>query len=132
MSDSSRQSEHPFHTITNRDTHDQLVAKCTKHNVATILHVYNSAIPRCQSFLTKFESWAKNDSSYSGEQIQYAKMDYTSETSFMFKFAPNQLPITVLMVGQGWARTVTGTDLEGIESSTEEMMGEHRRLTGGR
>jgi len=76
----------------------------------------------------KFESWASDSFSHSGERIQYAKMDYTSETSYMFKFAPNQLPVTVLMVGSGWARTVTGTDIEGIESLAGEMMEEYRKL----
>lgn len=128
MFKSSSQHNHPFQEITNRATHDQLVAQCTKHNKPTILHVYNSCIPRCEAFLVEVESWASNSALPSGERIQYAKMDYTSETSYMFKFAPNQLPITVLMVGSGWARTVTGTDIEGIESLAGEMMEEYRRL----
>lgn len=129
MSSSPAHHEQIFRSIINKDTHDQLVKRCTNNNIPTILHVYNSAVPRCQAFLTKLESWATS-SSYPDQKIQYAKMDYTSKTSFMFKFAPNQLPITVLMVGPGWARTVTGAELEQIEGLVGDMMIEHDKLTG--
>ncbi|KAJ4989081.1 hypothetical protein SVAN01_05343 [Stagonosporopsis vannaccii] len=131
MPGSSREPEDRFRTITTKAAHDHLVAQCTKSNSPTILHVYNSSVPRCQSFITKFEIWARDRSFCSGERIQYARMDYTSETSCLFKFAPNQLPITVMMVGPGWARTVTGTDMERVESLAEEMMQEYRKLTAG-
>lgn len=128
MTDPSGKQDPRFGAITNRKAHDQLVAQCTKGNIPTILHVYNSAVPRCQTFLVNLEMWAKNRRNE--DSIQYAKMDYTTETSFMFKFASNQLPITVLMVGERWARTVTGAELGEIERMVEEMVDQHRMLTG--
>lgn len=127
----SQSHRHFIRIVSNKDSHDQLVKECTSRNIPTILHVYNSSIPSCQAFLLTFESWVKTSSSHNDYKIQVGKMDYTSETSFMFKFAPNQLPITVFMVGQGWARTVTGTDIRDVEKVTEGMMGEYRRLTAG-
>lgn len=131
MSDSHQPNALSVRAITNKDSHDQLVKECTSHNKPTVLHVFNSSIPRCQTSLSTFESWAATSSPEHDDKIQFAKMNYTSETSFMFKFAPNQLPITVLMVGQGWARTVTGTDIREVARVAGEMMDEHGRLMSG-
>lgn len=130
MSTHSSNDVPPLHTLTDKDSHDRLVKECTAHDIPTIIHVYNSSIPRCQSFLSTLESWATTYSSHQSDKMQFAKMDYTSETSFMFKFAPNQLPITVLMVGQGWARTATGTDIREVEKLAGEMLEEYRKLSG--
>lgn len=126
-----RNHDWSMRTITNKDTHDILVNQCTRYNIPTVLHVYNSSVPRCQSFLSTWEFWAQKHPSFGSDRVQYAKMDYTPETSNMFKFAPNQLPITVLMVGQGWARTVAGTAMGEIEKVAGEMMEEYHRLTDG-
>lgn len=48
----------------------------------------------------------------------------------MFKFAPNQLPVTVLMVGERWARTVVGTEMGDVEKLVGEMLQEYEKLVG--
>jgi hypothetical protein len=126
-------SNHDWSTVTTTEkpSHDSLVLQSTTKNISTVIHVYNSSVPRCQSFLSKFETWAKEHASLGDNTVQYVKMDYTSEISLMFKFAPNQLPITVLKVGERWARTVVGTELEETEELIGEMVGECRRLPDG-
>lgn len=121
----------PLRTITDKRSLDLLVAQCNTDNIPTVLHVHNSAVPRCQSFLAVYERFATANASKDGIAIQYAKMDYTSETSAMFKFAPNQLPVTVVMVGRGWARTVTGADIGGIGARVAEVVRVRRDGAGG-
>ncbi|KAF3039486.1 hypothetical protein E8E12_001795 [Didymella heteroderae] len=128
--DGYRNHDWSFRTITNRNSHDILVGQCNRYNIPTVLHVYNSSVPRCQSFLTVFEEFAKRHDPVDETSIQYAKMDYTPETSFMFKFAPNQLPITVAMFGGKWARTVTGPEIGEIESMVTEMVKEYQAAGG--
>lgn len=118
-------------TMTDKSSHDLLINQRTECDISTILHVYKSSVPRCRSFLSKLELWAKSNSSYNGDQAQHAKMDYTPGRSFVFLFAPNQLPITVLMVGQRWARTVAGTEVGEIERLVRKMMEEYHRLADG-
>jgi hypothetical protein len=128
--DGYRNHDWSFRTITNKDSHDILIGQCNRYNIPTVLHVYNSSIPQCQSFLAVFESYASKHSAKEGVPIQYAKMDYTPETSFMFKFAPNQLPITVIMYGWKWARTVTGPEIGEIDKVVGEMVREYQAAGG--
>lgn len=37
--------------------------------------------------------------------------------SMMFKFSPNQLPVTVFMVRDAWAKTLMEPDLIGVEAA---------------
>lgn len=57
-------------------------------------------------------------------------MDYTSETSFMFKFSPHQLLITVVMFGQRCTRTVMGPQIADINRMVVDMMREYRAADG--
>ncbi|KUJ12818.1 uncharacterized protein LY89DRAFT_737726 [Mollisia scopiformis] len=58
--------------------------------------------------------------------IAFAQMDYGPETSMLFKFAPNQLPMLKLMYrdknGGMWARTVMGADLRELKAGIDEML----------
>jgi hypothetical protein len=128
--DGHKNHDWSFSTITNKDSYDLLVNQCNRYNIPTALHVYNSSVPSCQSFLSEFESFAKHHDLVKEVRIQYAKMDYTPETSFMFKFAPNQLPITVVMFGQRWARTVTGPRIGEIERLVMEVVREYQTIGG--
>lgn len=128
--DGYRNHDWSFRTITNKDSHDILIGQCNRYNIPTVLHVYNSSVPRCQTFLAVFEAFANKNLDKDGVRIQYAKMDYTPETSFMFKFAPNQLPITVVMFGLKWARTVMGPEMGEIERTVEEMVKDYQAAGG--
>ncbi|KJX97394.1 hypothetical protein TI39_contig498g00009 [Zymoseptoria brevis] len=43
------------------------------------------------------------------------------------KFAPNQLPVTVLMVRDAWCKTVMGPDMRGLEEALEMLVQEAKK-----
>lgn len=60
--------------------------------------------------------------------VEFAQMEISSETSSLFKFSPNQLPVLVFMcrehggTGDMWCKTVMGADLEGLRGGVSEMV----------
>lgn len=104
----------PLHQITNKKEHDDAVSQSL--HTPTVIYVSNSNVPVCKSFTPRIEDMAERYSS-----IRFYQMELQSETSMLFKFSPNQLPVTVLMVGDRWCRTVMGDDLRELEGALGEL-----------
>lgn len=106
--------------IHNRAEHDSIVS--SSRTTPTVIHVSNSALPICKAFSPRFAQLAEK---YEQDGLTFAEMDFTSETSYMFKFSPNQLPVTVLIVREGlntaWAKTVMGPELKELEAAIEML-----------
>ncbi|KXT09197.1 hypothetical protein AC579_424 [Pseudocercospora musae] len=104
--------------IRNRAEHDHIVA--ASKTTPTVIHVSNSALPVCKAFSPKYAQLAQK---YEQDGIKFAEMDFTSETSYMFKFSPNQLPVTVCVVREGmntsWAKTVMGANVNELEMAID-------------
>ncbi|KAI5369785.1 Putative Thioredoxin domain-containing protein [Septoria linicola] len=105
--------------ILDRAKHDEIVAN--SKNIPTVLHVSNSSLPACRAFSPKYEELAK---AHASDNIAFAEMDFNAETSYLFKFSPNQIPVTVAMFGDRWAQTVMGADMSGIEKMIGIMLSE--------
>jgi len=93
----------------------------------TVTYVFNSVLPACKVFTPKYENLASHCSSK--YDIIFGQIDYTSDTSMLFKFSPNQLPVLTLVCresergsGNMWAKTVMGADLKALESGIEELL----------
>ncbi|KAM3415212.1 hypothetical protein BST61_g8743 [Cercospora zeina] len=108
--------------IADRAKHDEIVEK--SHRTPTVLHVSNSSLPACREFSPRYEQLAQR---HAGSGIAFAEMDFNAATSYLFKFSPNQLPVTVAMFGDRWATTVMGTDMGRIEESIKLLLGEAKR-----
>jgi thioredoxin-like negative regulator of GroEL len=108
--------------ILNPTEHDQAVAQADA-GTPTIIYVCNSVTPACKAFTPKFHHLA---SIHNAQGVEFCQMDYNHETSMLFKFAPNQLPVITLMVNGNWCRTVTGLSAaakyEGLRSGIEELL----------
>ncbi|EME48639.1 hypothetical protein DOTSEDRAFT_49073 [Dothistroma septosporum NZE10] len=102
--------------IHNKQEHDEVVAH--SKDIPTVIYVSNSSLPACKTFSPKYEDLAQR---WSHSGIQFCQLEFTSETSMMFKFSPNQLPVTVFMVRDSWAKTVMGPDLREVEAALEEL-----------
>lgn len=76
--------------ILDKPGHDQVVAQ--SKGIPTVIYVSNSVLPACKAFQPKYEELARK---WSSKGIKFAQLEFTSATSMMFKFAPNQLPISV-------------------------------------
>jgi thiol-disulfide isomerase/thioredoxin len=93
----------------------------------TVTYVSNSVLPACKTFTPKYENLVSHyGSKY---DITFGQIDYTSDTSMLFKFSPNQLPVLALMCresekgsGNMWAKTIMGADLKALESGIAEML----------
>lgn len=117
----------PIIQITNAASHSSFNEKAQSQGKPSIIYVSNSVLPACKTFTPKYESLA---SRYSAEyDITFAQIEYAPDTSMLFKFAPNQLPVLTLMCresekgsGNMWAKTVMGADLKALESGIEEML----------
>lgn len=110
--------------INDKATHDEIVS--LSKDRPTVIHVSNSSLPLCQKFTPEYSSLADR---WQHEGINFAVLEFNNQTSMLFKFSPNQLPVTVLMVGDRWCKTVMGANLKGLESAVEELMEEAKKST---
>ncbi|PVH83138.1 hypothetical protein DL98DRAFT_121193 [Cadophora sp. DSE1049] len=132
----------PIIHLTNPTSHAQFTRSHEASGAPYVLYVFNFSLPACKAFTPQYEELAAryssnsnpNTSSEEGKENQttFAQMDFSSETSMLFKFAENQLPVLTLMcresgenwrTGMLWAKMVTGADLRGLEEAIGEMMG---------
>ncbi|KAL2062970.1 hypothetical protein VTL71DRAFT_6042 [Oculimacula yallundae] len=116
----------PIHQLTNQKTHSEFSSTAESTGNPTVLYVSNCHLPACKTFTPKYTQLADRYV----EQITFAQMELTAETSMLFKFAPNQLPVLTLMCRQSerkggmmWAKTVMGADMAELERGIEEMLG---------
>ena len=107
--------------IPNRAVHDAIVAE--SEQTPTVIYVSNSALPVCKTFTPKYETLANNCSrgNETTRSIRFCQLNFTSETSMMFKFSPNQLPVVVLMCNGTWCKTLMSPSLKELESGIEEL-----------
>lgn len=113
--------------LTTKAEHDAAVSAAIK--TPTVIYLCNSPLPVCKAFTPKYEDLAAKHATAAETEssINFCVMELSSETSPMFKFAPNQLPVLVLMVKETWARTIMGANSTELEMGIEEMMKEARR-----
>ncbi|KAG4434918.1 hypothetical protein IFR05_009587, partial [Cadophora sp. M221] len=104
--------------LTTPTSHSHFTKTAESTGIPSVLYVSNSSLPACKIFTPEYEKLAVRFTSKYGDKITFTQMDFTSETSMLFKFAPNQLPVLTLMCRQCeseggglWAKTVMGADL---------------------
>lgn len=100
--------------ITDKQEHDEAVEQSKKN--PTVIYVSNSNLPTCKAFTPIYEGLAHQYS-----DIRFCQMELQTKTSMLFKFSPNQLPVTVLMVRDAWCKTVMGDDIRGLKAALEEL-----------
>lgn len=123
----------PIQHLTTANSHLTFAKDHESTGKPSVLYVSNSSLPACKTFNPQYEALATRYSSEYGNLITFAQMEFSAETSMLFKFAPNQLPILTLMCreregsdGEGevmWAKTVMGADLKELEKGIREMLG---------
>ncbi|KAK4543509.1 hypothetical protein LTR36_005403 [Oleoguttula mirabilis] len=120
--------------LTTKTEHDAAVSAATQ--TPTVIYLSNSPLPACKAFTPRYEALAAkyNDDAEAARSgngndngINFCMMELSSETSPMFKFAPNQLPVLVFMVTETWCRTIMGANAKELETGIGEMMKEARR-----
>lgn len=116
--------------ITSPSSHATFTSHAESTGQPTVLYVCNPHLPACKTFTPLYTILAER---YQAKHdIGFAQMDLSSETSMLFKFAPNQLPVMTFMCRQGkgmgkeegkmWAKTIMGADLREVERGVEEML----------
>lgn len=109
--------------INDRAEHDAAVTKADD-GTPTVLFVCNSSTPPCKAFVPKYAEMAAK---YADRGVKFYRMEFNSETSYLFKFSPNQLPVLTVMINGRWARTVMGGDAKGLESAIGELLLQPRK-----
>ena len=102
--------------ILDRPRHDKLIAEAHDPGQPTVLYVSNSSLPGCKVFTPKYEALAGRF-----PEVNFLQVDYCRETSDLFKFAPNQLPVLVLVKGW-WAKTIMGANYKELEDGVKAML----------
>ncbi|EMD00544.1 hypothetical protein BAUCODRAFT_144199 [Baudoinia panamericana UAMH 10762] len=103
--------------ITNKAEHDAVVAEAER-TTPTVIAVINSATPRCKAFLPAFEGVAAD---HGHRRLKFATMDFNNDTSYMFKFAPNQLPVVVFLRSK-WCRSIMGASSQELSEGMQELL----------
>ncbi|KAF2161724.1 hypothetical protein M409DRAFT_27781 [Zasmidium cellare ATCC 36951] len=108
--------------INDRAAHDEVVSQSKEH--PTVINVSNSSLPICKKFTLDYSSLAER---WQPKGIKFAQLEFSRDTSMLFKFSPNQLPVTVLRVGDRWCKTVMGANIKGLEDALGELLRESNR-----
>ena len=106
--------------LTDRPSHDAAVTAAEE--TPTVIYLCNSPLPDCKTFTPKFESLAAKY-----QDVQFCILELTSETSPMFKFAPNQLPVLVFVVKKTWCRTIMGANVRDLEAGIADLLNEAKK-----
>ena len=109
--------------IADKDTHDTIVAESWA-STPTVVYVSNSALPACKELTPKYEALAEEYSKRDGPQqtVKFTQLELSPETSYFFKFSPNQLPVAVLMSQGPWSRTIMSPKIKDLEDGIAEML----------
>lgn len=114
--------------IPNKEVHDKLIADSA--STPTVVYIYNSVLPICKELTPQYRELASKYESESSEvSVRFAEMDSTPETSPMFKFAPTQLPVVLLISEGKWAKTLQVPLIGEIEKGIKELLEETRKRT---
>ncbi|CAK3982308.1 Benzoate 4-monooxygenase [Lecanosticta acicola] len=108
--------------ILDKPEHDGIVAQ--SKDMPTVIYVSNSVLPACKAFGPKFHALVEQ---WSPRGIRFCQLEFTDKTSMMFKFAPNQLPVTVFMVHDNWCKTVMGADAAAMEIALGELLEQDKK-----
>lgn len=84
----------------------------------TFIYIHNSSIPVCKNFTPVFEQYTQDASN---RTIRFCTMDYSNTTSALMKFAPNQMPVLIAMVGERWCRSILGADRKALEGLLKDL-----------
>lgn len=108
--------------ITSKSTLEQLEREA--ESTPTMIYVSNGALPICRDFTPKYEELAEKYSKNSGDEksIRFAQLEFASETSALFKFSPNQLPVVTFLSKGPWSRTMMSPSIEQVEEGIGEML----------
>lgn len=106
--------------IPNKEVHDKLIAE--SNHTPIVMYIYNSALPLCKTFTPQYHDLAARYQKQSNANVRFTKMDSTPETSPMFKFAPSQLPVVLLISEGKWAKTINVPTIEEAEKGVKELL----------
>ena len=106
--------------IPNKFVHDKIIAESA--TTPTVLYLSNSVLPFCKAFTPKYEALAEKHKSNDASSVRFTQMENTPETSPMFKFAPNQLPVVILISEGRWAKTLMSPSIEEVERGIGELV----------
>lgn len=103
--------------INNNSDLDNIVAQSKSR--PTVILVFNSAMPVCRKLI---QQYAQVATEYESSDVCFSQMDLTSETSMLFKFAPNQLPVCVFTHQDSWGRIIMAANEREIQAGVKEML----------
>ena len=111
-----------IYQITNKPALQKVEAESS--SVPTIIYVSNSALPICRDFTPKYEELAQKYSKDNGDEksIRFTQIEFATETSALFKFSPNQLPVVTFLCKGPWSKTLMSPSVQQMEQSIEEML----------
>lgn len=113
-----------IHQITDKQEHDAAVEQSKQ--TPTVIYVSNSNLPICKAFTPQYQDLANKYDKHDSD-VRFYQMEFQTKTSMLFKFSPNQLPVTVLMVHDAWCKTVMADNLAALEAALEELVQEAKK-----
>lgn len=90
----------------------------------TVIYVSNDALPACREFTPKYEALAEKYSNRDGQEtsVRFTQSELSSETSALFKFSPNQLPVLLFSSPGPKTKTLMSPSIGKVEQEVEEML----------
>jgi len=104
--------------IIDRTSHDKLINEAHIIGQPAVLYVSKSSLPGCKAFTPQYAALADE---YPG--VHFYQVEYSRETHDLFKFAPNELPVLILVKGN-WARMIMGANHAELVAGVEGMLSE--------
>lgn len=119
-------SPSPIVPVPDKAAHDRVISEAVE--TPTVLYLSSSVLPACKSLTPEFEGLAERYRT-DGSGLRFCQMEYSSETSPMFKFTQAQLPVVIFVYTERWCKTLLSPTLEEVEAGLEELRGKAAPLT---
>lgn len=113
--------------IPDKPTHDRIVAESIDR--PTILYLSSSVLPACKSFTPQYEALAARDSS-DETNVRFCQIEYSNQTSPMFKFAQAQLPVVIFMCADRYCETLLSPTIQEVDARLVKLKKKAWELIG--
>lgn len=104
--------------IPDKPAHDRIIAEAV--STPTVLYLSSSVLPACQRFTPEYEQIAQKNE-VEGPAVRFCQMEYSNQTSPMFKFAQAQLPVVIFVYTDRWCQTLLSPTVKKFEAGLGEL-----------
>lgn len=104
--------------VPDKPTHDRIIHESIER--PTVLYLSSSVLPACKAFTPEYERLA-GSSQTQGSGIRFCQIEYSNQTSPLFKFSQAQLPVVIFTCADRYCKTLLSPKVKEVEAGLDEL-----------